>query len=271
MVKKIWDFISGLNLTFYSLSALTALFFIGFFYSYFNYSFFEAIDHTPIQDWLIGNISMPWQIWWVAGIMIVLTVLSINTVTCSLSRIKALWTSRGGYGPWTLARLFIPSVIHILFIIMLAGHLLTFSAGSRLRMPIMDGASIPLPDKSTIEVLKISHLNYPKKSLLKDRIAQSTVRFRLLSGGAEKDMTVSFLDPAYTGNYFIHADIEQKKRPDSRVCTKATVINTSRMEPESYLTITKDPGVFIILATFGIMIILMITFYINKNKQNNNI
>ena len=52
MLKKIWNLLGSLKLTFWTLNLITVTFVAGVFYSKYDYVFFESMNNAKFQEWL---------------------------------------------------------------------------------------------------------------------------------------------------------------------------------------------------------------------------
>ena len=92
MIKRIWDFLGDIRLSFWLLLAAAALFLAGMFHSSFDYSYFRAMNELRIQDWLARELpSRPGANWWLPLLVCVLFLLGVNTVICTINRVIALF------------------------------------------------------------------------------------------------------------------------------------------------------------------------------------
>jgi hypothetical protein len=109
---------------------------------------FETIHSTPMFEWLkIQPIAITWWLWSLIG---VLTLLTVNTLFCSVeSIIKKQKVTR-----WLL--LISPQIIHIGFLFMLFAHLMS-AIGSYQKLAVaQEGSMLRISDNV---VLKVKDIN----------------------------------------------------------------------------------------------------------------
>ena len=277
MIKRIWDFLGDVRLSFWLLLAAAALFLAGMFHSSYDYSYFRAMNELRIQDWLARELpSRPGANWWLPPLVCVLFLLGVNTVICTCNRIIALvaGTKRSAYH---FAQSLLPSIVHILFITVMAGHAITATAGSWTRIPVSHGGNLVI-DQSIppLVVQSIRDTYYPAGSLMANRIRQTEV---ILEGEGKIRIPLSFLDSVSYHGYRLQLDmvkhkkeqiVEAAARPkivDSEICNKAETFRSvqRKREPAQKLLILaiKDPGLPVILAAFALILVIMTWYFIS--------
>lgn len=118
---------------------------------------FESINSVPLFEWL--SEAPAGGSWWLLGAIALLAVLVINTVACS---IESLIKKRSGR-QWLLV--ISPQVIHIGFLLMLVGHLVSASGGFKAAMFALEGSRASLPNGVVVRVsrleVKLSPTGFP--------------------------------------------------------------------------------------------------------------
>ena len=109
---------------------------------------FETIHSTPMFEWLkIQPIAITWWLWSLIG---VLTLLTVNTLFCSVeSIIKKRKVTR-----WPL--LISPQIIHIGFLFMLFAHLMSAIGSYQKFAVVQEGSMLRISDNV---VLKVKDIN----------------------------------------------------------------------------------------------------------------
>lgn len=269
MIKKTIDFLSNLTLTFWLLNGITFFFITGMQYSRAHYRFIESLDNMTVQNWFVRfGLQHPEWSWWIAVIFILMILLGINTILCALNRVRNLLRTKNSISTPKLLFLLTPSFIHILFILLLAGHLLTFTAGLHQRVPIVPDAVVTLPSLSQLRVMSIDMQNYPEHTILKDRVYKGSITLQEKNG---QERILRFMNPLYIDGYYLHLDVEQlKKSGDSAskttVCNRAEVARGAQSDIQVSLLITRDPGLSIIMAGFIAMILLLFFYYVAQRR-----
>jgi hypothetical protein len=99
---------------------------------------FETINSVPLFEWLRD--APTGATWWLLGSIALLAALVANTLACS---IESLIKKRSGR-QWLLV--ISPQVIHIGFLLMLLGHLVSASGGFKANMFALEGTRASLPN-----------------------------------------------------------------------------------------------------------------------------
>lgn len=274
-MKKFWNFISDLQLTFWLLVVITSLLVIGGVYSVIDYTFVDSINSARVQDWFFSTgIQSLHKSWWLPALFLAFTLFAVNTAACSVDRIITLLKKRKTMPFKTFTILLSPSLIHIAFLVILAGHFVTFTAFKQERLPLLAGNEITLPDGSVYNVGDIRTQYYGDDTLLRDRIYQMKVSLSPKSRTGNM-RELFFAEPQRAGFSHLHLDVDKKaakmfmrkrKIHTDETCNKEQIYNTAEygnrsMGPKIFLLVTTDPGLPLIVAGFVFLIIIMVWYY----------
>ncbi|HPJ38385.1 MAG TPA: hypothetical protein PLT75_08070 [Spirochaetota bacterium] len=266
-MKQIWNFLKSLQLTFWLLFIITAMFIAGSLYSRADYSFFEAMNNKPIITWLseIGIHTLH-KTWWIILLFISMALLAVNTVACAADRLYIIWPKRKNISLRIFLTLISPSIIHILFIIVLFGHFLTFTVISHQRYPVEKGTLLTLPNNVQLRINDITMINYPPDSYLKDRLMNGILSVSEITQSGENNYSIKFLEPVSLNGAYLHIDVAKRVTPESNttVCSRAEVKRTEQVMPQFYLLYTEDPGLMVIVVFLFIMIGFLFWYYGNN-------
>ena len=154
MLQKIWDFCGEVRVNFWLLLLISLNLGIGSYYLKFNYTLFNPLNHLLIQEWVqkLGR-ENPGQAWWLASLLLLLVFLGVNTLVCALKRLIQLWPFRRQIGLKTFSIRVSPSFIHLCFLAILGGHLISLIVGYHGVIPAKPGSTAYLPGTWTVEVL----------------------------------------------------------------------------------------------------------------------
>ena len=265
-MKHIWNFLKSLQLTFWLLLLITAMFITGSLYSRGDYGFFEAMNNTPILSWLtktgIHNLH---KTWWIMLLFLLMALLSVNTIACAADRLHSIWSKRKKISRRYFLTLLSPSIIHILFITVLCGHFLTFTVITHHRYPVEIGTQLTLPGNINLRINDIEMINYPSGSYLKDRLMNGKISFSQIMPSGEKHLAVKFLEPVTINGAYLHIDVAKRMTPKSSttVCSRAEVKRTDQLMPQFYILYTEDPGLMFIVVFLFIMVGFLFWYYGN--------
>jgi hypothetical protein len=148
MIRKALDLFLSINTTVVLLFLLIAFFFAGAFIMPVKKEFM-TIHSIPLFDWLKKHeISITWWLW---SIIIILGVLTLNTVACSIKSI----IKKRKFTQWLL--LISSQIIHIGFLFILLAHLLSSTGGFMGNAVVREGTYLKMPHKDL--VLHIKNIN----------------------------------------------------------------------------------------------------------------
>jgi len=280
MIRKTWNFLGDLRLTFWLLMAAIVMFLTGTFYTNNNFAFFNKMNEMRIQDWMVSY--MPDNIgitWWLPLLLLVMALIGINTFICSWNRISALIPL---YGQMTFRNFFhaiSPSLIHVFFLTVMLGHLITFTTGSWERAPIQEGTALKI-NGSEFTVLSVKNEFFPDSSKLAGRVSQTRVLMKSREFGT---VELSYLNRVQFMGYDLHLDMQKMRKKDilkeeknvmlvpedQENCNRAAVYNlknTSRQR-KHYLLAVSDPGLPVIVTGFSILLALMLWYFIEAFRK----
>ena len=218
----------------------------------------------------------PEVVWWIPLLFLIMGMLGVNTFICATDRVCRLIGQRRGMPPGRLLYLLIPSLVHFLFIMIMIGHLTTFTTGRWQTLPLAAGGTVTIDSSGAqYRVDAIDHRFFPETSALRERIAQTTVT---LVGANAQTARLQYAQPVYMdGRYFILDKIKKKNNQSKKervlpstaaeTCNKAHVFKApdqARNVSGQLLLIVLDPGLAIIITGLGLIMVLMIVFFISK-------
>jgi hypothetical protein len=278
-MRRLWNAMGDVRVAFVLLLAASATLFTGAFYAGGNFSLFMQLNRQRIQDWLPGQLVERFDVvWWIPLLFLIMGLLGVNTFICATNRVRRLMQQRGSLSPGRLFYLSIPSLIHFVFILIMIGHLTTFTTGRWQTLPLSAGGSVIItPGSPMYRVETIDNRFFPDASALNGRIAQT--RVTLVDAGAQPTRLEYTQPVCRDGRYFLLDKVKKKKRrseimrvqpsPTDENCNKAHVYATSGGAPTEsgqLLLIVSDPGLAIIITGLSLIMALMIVFFVTKPR-----
>lgn len=269
-MKRFLDIIGDLRIAFWLLLAVAVIMWIGSLYASAEYQLFDSLNGVRVQDWFsekgLGALS---STWWLPALFFAFALLGLNTAACTLRRVMALWPRRTDMPAKRFMVLLSPSIIHLLFIGMLSGHLLTFTALTQEKAPIEEGVVLDLAGTGEFMVKSVKNEFFDKGSLLADRIRQTTVELSFMKNGVERTVPLEFLHSISMNGALLQLDMQKRKmsgapitqNPADETCNKehnyhyAELLKETR--PQLYIIATRDPGLFILIPGFALVILVM--------------
>jgi len=278
MMKRIFDFIADIKLTFYLLMAVAAVMFAGSIYTGAYPDIFKTINGPAIQDWFLNDgIHNMSRTWWLPFLFMVFSLLWINLAACTVKRISVLWPRRKNLQRKQFVLFLVPSYVHLLFLVILAAHFMTFTLSEQRTIPVDEGTSVKLADGIELRVQEIHHEYFPAESIYKYRIKQSTVMFDYIENGRNTSCRAGFVDPAYIDGSYILIDMRKKNTTGVTAAkidqagggAKAPHAENPVIEkPQMYIVVTRDPGLLILVVCFIQIIIAMGWYYSQVNRTD---
>lgn len=141
-----------------------------------------------------------------------------------------------------------PSFIHLCFLTMLVGHLMSMTSGFNKVVPITSELDSTLPIQAKVLDHQCDYYSSPE--LLKGYTKQCTVSLKVQTPGETELKQVSFLHPFSYQGFTFHLNMDKK--------AKASLLQ---------IVVKHDPGLKLILPGFIALILLMLWYFpqINKN------
>ncbi len=285
-MKRLWEFLGNTTLSLWLLGAGVVLFITGSVISDMNFSFFASMNDMPLQEWVARNMTDNWLItWWLPLLLVDLALLALNTLVCTIERIRVLIPRFREERSFKVFHALMPSLVHVFFLVIMAGHLMTFTLGSWQRIPLVQGEEISIgTDKNPFLVESIHHEYYPGKSNLSNRIKQTHVLLK----GSDKNIDISYLNSVSYGGYHLQLDMEKARKREQKLghrdvhgggeetCNKSEVYHVHkekiRKTPERklYVLAIRDPGLYTILTGFVFILVMMTWYFIFFFRYRNN-
>jgi hypothetical protein len=142
-----------------------------------------------------------------------------------------------------------PSLIHICFLIMLTGHLISMISGFNLSTDVVPGKNTLLPMQANIRVLDKNCDFYNSPELLRGIVKQCSVSLELEESGKKTVKQIGFLEPLFWHGFSFHLMMDKKA-------------DASKIK----LIIKNDPGRKLILSGFVFLVSLMLWYFTQINK-----
>jgi hypothetical protein len=252
LLKKIWHLCGSVKLTFYLLLFISLTLVTASFYVKAYPGVFGPLNNLLLQEWLrLYGKNHPGKIWWLLTLSGLLIAFGINIAVCTIDRLLALWSKLDQMGKGVLFLRTSPSLIHICFSIVLAGHFLSMVAGFNRSIDVIPGQVGALPSQDSIRVLARQCDDYDSPQIIRGYIRQCTISVELETRSEKSPEWIRFLDPLSWHGLSFHLVAEKKSGA-----------------PKMKIIIKKDPGVKFILWGFTAMVLLMLWYFPQMNKSD---
>jgi hypothetical protein len=243
MVSRVWNSLGSVNLTIRLLVLLAVNLVIGSRYTRHLPTAFNDLNYQRFQDWLPGNGLT--TSWWVWTLFFLLSLFCVNTAVCTADRLAELMKKRKERSPREFAVLVAPSIMHLCFLVIIAGHAVSqFTAETR-QVAAVQGTTLSLPPASlTVQYTRcISHT----EPGLEGRAKECTVSLALSSPAGTVTREAGVLRPLFRNGYSIHLNMSGKPKAGEA--------------PALRLYVRRDPGLVLILLGNALLCILMLWYF----------
>jgi len=246
MLKRAWKIIASVQTTFWLLALATLFFVIGTAYFRFEKQVLPQLNFHMVQDWVQRlGLGHPGLSWWFFALLFILLLLGINTVACSSERLLRLLTQYKRTAKLEFAVTLTPTLVHLVFILVLGGHLLSSFAGSVEHVSCSPGQIVTLPGDRSLQVLAVRYDTHASPASIAGKLKGMSADLRFRAPGVDGEFTAAMLSPAYRAGYGFFLD---------------SVDKYARTR-ELRLVIRRDPGVRLILPGLIIIILLMAWYF----------
>lgn len=243
MLQRVWKFSGSVKVTVSLLMLVSLNLAIASFYVKANPHVFKPLNNLLLQDWFTqygqNNTDKVWWLWTMFGLLI---ALGFNTGICTLDRIQNLLAKRQNMDMRVFLLKITPSFIHICFLIMLSGHLISMISGFNKRIPLTPELETPFPIHAQVIDQHCEYFTSPE--LLRGYLDQCTVSFTLHTDGEQVVKQLSILSPFTYQGFTFHLTRDKKSGDEGL-----------------QIIIKRDPGLKFILLGFTSLISLMLWYF----------
>lgn len=247
MLRKLWDVFSDVETSVWLLVLIAATLACGAYCIKAWPLVFGSLNNLLLQDWYLQTGSHHWEkIWWLFLLFFLLFLLGVNTFVCTWNRLSALWMRRSAYGGRMFSIRLCPSFIHLCFLAVLAGHLLSEIAGFNALYPVQPGHTITLPGGEQVIVEEMRTDRYKKPDIIAGNVKDRSLLLRLDGGSETTEKTVTYLDPVLWHGYTFHLKTG----------------HSGEESPTAKLQVRHDPGLPVIVTAFVVMMALLLWYFL---------
>lgn len=273
MLKKIWHLAGHIKVSFVLLMLSALTLFIGSMYGNNHFTLIRALNRTRVQDWFMANIEAHADaIWWTPLLFIIMACLGVNIFICAVNRMVQILSQRRSSSKKRLFYLLTPTLIHYGFIVIILGHLLTFTGGRWETIPLETDMRIDVgPQKEPLTVVSMKDTFHAETSAMRHRVRQTRVR---LKDNQNREFVLQYLKPVRIHGHFLFLDkAKQKKRTapvkpklddaSKETCNQAHLFHQKTPKPSGLrLLIVSDPGLGLIISGLTVIMLLMGWYFI---------
>jgi len=246
MLKRAWKIAASVQATFWLLALATLFFVIGTAYFRFEKQILPQLNFHLVQDWVQQlGLAHPGLSWWFFVLLFILLLLGINTVACSIDRLLRLLPQTRRMARLEFAVSLTPTLVHLVFILVLCGHLLSSFSGSVESVSCAAGQAITLPGGRSLQVLAIRYATHGRPASIAGKLKGMSADLRFQAPGFDGEFNVAILSPTYRAGYSFFLD---------------SVDKYARTR-ELRLVIRRDPGFRLIIPGLAAIILLMAWYF----------
>jgi hypothetical protein len=246
MLKRAWKISASVETTFWLLALATLFFVIGSAYFRFESKVLPQLNFHLAQDWVRQlGLAHPGLSWWFFVLLFILLLLGINTFACSLDRLLRLLTHYDRSAKLEFSVALAPTLVHLVFILVLCGHALSSFSGSVETVSCAPGQAVPLPGGRSLQVLTVRFDTHARPAPIAGKLKGMSADLRFHAPGFDGEFTAAILSPAYRAGYSFHLDSVDK------------YARTRQLR----LVIRRDPGIRLIIPGLIAIILLMAWYF----------
>lgn len=232
---------------------------------------YQRLNATPLWTWL-GQVRQSDPFVFTALILLIVSlgVLALNTLACTINRLGELSRPKGKKGgPGKTLVTWAPTLMHILFFLLLAGHMAAFSFGESKHHTVKQGESLYFAaDASPITITSFSRTIRQIKGPLHGSTVSHQVEVKIEGNRA----VISEMQPLKLANghwlIFLPPQQKDKKGPvpvDEPVdCSgEERQVKAIPFDPGQPIKLKQvfDPSIYFLFIAFGLILVLLSLHY----------
>lgn len=168
-IKMIWGFFGRRSLSVWLLFLISIDLLAGSLIMRHNPSVFSGLSRVFLQEWIkISGIGLLNITWWFLLALLLLVFLSLNTFVCTVNRTYSIFKVSANKKKHEILLKLSPQIMHVGFIIVLTGLLVSHTAGTNLTNQIVqEGNPITIDDFNLKIELKNLSIKFEKETAFK--------------------------------------------------------------------------------------------------------
>jgi len=196
MLTRAWKTAASLRLTFWLLMLAVLFFVIGSVYMRMEKEVLPLLNFQLLPAWLarwgLPRIGLSW---WLFGLLFTLLLLGINTFACSIDRLGRLLPQRRQMARGEFAVAVVPTLVHLVFLLVLGGHLLSSAVGSVETVSCAPGRAASLGGGRSLEVLAVRYDTHAAPPALAGKLKGMSAELRYRAPGVDERFFAAVLAP----------------------------------------------------------------------------
>lgn len=253
MGKRLWKMLASLRLSLWLLLAAAVNLVVGAIYLTLYLPTLGSLNRLPLDRWLreVGLVH-PSISWWLLTLLALLVLLGVNAVVCSLDRLRSLAAAFRGpeKGPAMVRA--IPTLIHLLFLGVLAGHLLLSLSGYRREWAMTAGQTVALDGGQRITLVEENRTFHAEPATIRGLLRQAEWTLTLEEDGRSEVRRLRFLDSFSWHGLTFHLSL----------------LGKSDLDPQIRLLVQRRRGQGLIFGGFFLIVLLLGVYYLAGGGRN---
>jgi len=240
---------------------------------------YKDLNTTAIWQWM-GDVRSRDLAVFAAMVLLIaaLAALALNTFACTVNRLAELARSNGKQmGRARIFQLWAPTLMHILFFLVLGGHMATFTFGKWQLRTVKSGDIISYATgMPPLKAGDFSRRVYQNEGPLKGGVIHHEFQAEI----SVRRHIISELRPLRlpNGDWLLLLPPQKKEQPKPEPAEEPEDCSGEErhVSPPSFnpaqpvkLKQVSDPGIFFLFTGFGLILILMGTYYTLSWRNNN--
>lgn len=239
---------------------------------------YHDLNTAAIWRWMGDVRSRDFAVFAAMALLIAaLGALALNTFACTVNRLVELARFNGKRtGKARMFQLWAPTLMHILFFMVLGGHMATFTFGKWRQLAVHSGDVLSYsPGMPPLSVGDFSRRVYRNEGLLKGGVIRHELQAEI--GGRRHAVSESRPLRLPNGDWLLLLPPQKKEQPSREPVEDPVDCSGEErhVSPPSFnpaqpvkLKQVSDPGIFFLFSGFGLILILMGTYYAFSWRNN---
>jgi len=253
MGKRLWQVLASLRLSLWLLLAGAVNLGVGAIYLALYLPTLGSLNRLPLDRWIreVG-LAHPAISWWLLTLLALLALLGVNAVACSLDRLRSLAGAFRGAEKGQAGVRAIPTLIHLLFLMVLAGHLLLSLSGYRREWAMTAGQSVALDGGKQVTLVEENRTFHAEPEAIRGLLRQAEWTLTLEDGGRSEIRRLRCLDSFSWHGLTFHLSL----------------LGKSDRNPQLRLLVQRRRGQGLIFGGFFLIVLLLGVYYLAGGGRN---
>lgn len=234
---RVWKALASINLSLVLCLLLAACAVWGYASIHRQTALFIPLNDMGLVPWArTWGRADPAATAWFFLLLLLLTLLALNTLACTLERLRHLWAARTQFSPWRFLGKLGPHVMHLAVLLILLGYLASYTLARTEHAVLLPGRALDLPGGAgRIAFRAFDHEPWQGKrlELFQGQVIRPKALLTLTGAdGRVREAALGFNRPVRLGGWSAHLEEFQPRWSGGM-----------GMNPRIDLKLRRDPGV----------------------------